>query len=749
MFELLFKYPASVYHKGHFVLLAPWPLWLLALAVAAAAGWLFWHVRKHHGMLTGLRPLGIWLLETALVALLLFLLWHPALSVATLKPQQNVVAVLVDDSRSMAIREGSESRLDQAEAVLGKGLLKSLEGRFQVRLYKFGREPERIPNAGQLAAAAPSTRIGDTLKQVMAESATLPLGAIVMLSDGADNSGGIGLDTVAAIRRQRIPVHTVGFGRERPARDVEITDANLPARALPESRLSAQVTLQSFGLSGEKAKLSVRDGGKVLVAQEVTLKADGALQTETLAFNCGPAGSKSLTISVDPVAGEENAENNKVTRLLDVDSSKPRILYIEGEPRWEYKFIRRAFDDYQNVEIASMLRTTQNKIYRQGISNPKELEEGFPVKAEELFAYQGLIIGSVEANYFTPAQQQLIRDFVDRRGGGVLFLGGRATLSEGGYPHSPLAELLPVEIPDAKGTWHRDQVAQELTGNGRQSVITRLDENAERNAERWRKMPMLANYNEVGAAKPGATVLMEVNPGTRKRSPLLVTENFGRGRSALFATGGSWRWKMWQDHADSSHATFWQQLLRYLVTETPGRVISSTPRQVLADETSVPLRVEVRDKEFKPVSNAKVQVRILGPDGSASALDLTPQPLEAGVYSGEWSAEKPGSYVAEILAGRDQEELGRDVLTFRREDGVAEHFRTSQNRELLEKLSDQTGGRYYRPADAAKLSEEISYSEAGITTRETRDLWDLPAVFLLALCIRASEWLLRRKWGVV
>ena len=85
----------------------------------------------------------------------------------------------------------------------------------------------------------------------------------------------------------------------------------------------------------------------------------------------------------------------------------------------------------------------------------------------------------------------------------------------------------------------------------------------------------------------------------------------------------------------------------------------------------------------------------------------------------------------------------------RREDGVAENFHTGQNRELLQKLSEQTGGRYFKPEEASKLSNEISYSEAGITARETRDLWDMPIVFLLALGIRASEWLLRRKWGVV
>jgi uncharacterized membrane protein len=752
MFEILFKYPASIFHKGHFVFLTPWPLWLLVLATVAAAGLLFWHVRRNHGMLIGLRPVAIWLLESGLVALILFLLWHPALSVATLRPQQNVVAVLVDDSRSMSLADASGTREAAAQAVLNGGLLKSLGDRFQVRLYKFGKEPERIQKPDQLSAAAPASRIGDTLERVLAESSSLPLGAMVLLSDGADNAGGIDLETISAIRRQRIPVHTMGFGREHPQRDVEITDAVAPARALPQSKLTALVTFENYGLSGSKTKLSIRDGAKVLASQDVTLKAEGAPQTESLVFNCGEAGPKTLEISLAPISGEENVQNNKVTRLVNVEARKPRILYIEGEPRWEFKFIRRALDDYNNIELVTMLRTTQNKIYRQGTPDPPEpheLEEGFPSKAEDLFAYQGLIIGSVEANYFTPTQQQLIRDFVDRRGGGLLFMGGRATLSDGGYPASPLADLVPTNLPEGKGTFHRDFTGQELTAAGAQSVLCRLDEDAARNLERWKKMPQMANYQEAGDPKPGATVLLVSTPAGKRKPPLLVTENYGRGRSVLFATEGSWRWKMWLPHDDKTQPTFWQQILRYLVTDTPGQVTSTTPKSVLSDETKVPLRVEVRDKQYKPVTNAKVQARFMGPDGASATVELTPQPLEEGIYSGEWTAEKPGSYVADIIAGREQEEIGRDVVTFRREDGVAEGFRTSQNRELLEKLSDQTGGRYYKPSEASKLANEISYSEAGISTRETRDLWDMPAIFLLALAIRASEWLLRRRWGVV
>lgn len=749
MFELLFKYPGVLFQKGQFVFLAPWPAWVLAGAVLAAAAALLWHVRRHGGTMGGLRPAAIWALQTAMAALILLLLWRPAISVATLRPQQNVVAVVVDDSTSMALEEGGGARLAQARGVLEGGLLDGLGERFQVRLYRLGKDVRRIGGTGELSGTGSATRIADGLRQVMAESSTLPLGAVVLLSDGAENSGGIDLDTVTEIRRRRIPVHTVGFGRERPARDLELTDAALAVRALPDSRLTAEVSFRQYGYEGQKARLAVRDGEKVLASQEVTLKADGAAQTHALTFDAGKAGPKSLRVAVEPLAGEENSENNAVTRLLHVREARPRILYVEGEPRWEFKFIRRAAGEDQGLDLVTILRTTQNKIYRQGISDPKDLEAGFPATAEELFAYQGLIVGSVEAGYFTAAQQELIREFVSRRGGGVLFLGGRFGLSEGGWDGAPLAEVLPVTLPGGKGTFHRVQTDFEPTAAGLAGVICRLEEDGARSAARWKEMPLLADYNDAGDPKPGAVVLMETAPEGRRRAPLLAVQNYGRGRAAVFATGGSWRWKMLQDHGDRSHQMFWQQLMRYLVSDAPGQVTGTTPRPVIADEGRVELRAEARDKEFRPRTDLSVEARILGPDGSASVTPLSPRPAEEGAYSAEWSAEKPGAYVVEVVARLGQEEIGRDVFQFRREDGAAEHFRTSQNRELLEKLAEQTGGRYFTAAGARKLAAEISYSEAGITTRETKDLWNMPAVFLLALLLRGSEWVLRRKWGVV
>jgi len=747
MFEFLFKYPLTIFSKGKFVLLSGWPVWLLLLLIAAAAAGLFWNMRQRHGMLSNARSTVIWLAQTALIALVLFLLWHPAISVARLRPQQNVVAVLVDHSRSMGIADEGKPRLQNAEDLLNTQLLPDLSKRFQIRLYEFGRDAVRIDQARNLAADDNATRIGDSLKHIAAEAGTMPLGAIVVLSDGGDNTGGIDRQTIEQLRQLRIPVHTVGFGPDHFAKDIEIVDVAAPARALAQSKLSARVAIRQHGYAGATVKLMVRENDHPISEQAIVLKPD-AEQSETVVFNAGAAGAHSFQIGVAPVAGEQNTQNNFVVRLVNVAPKKMRILYMEGEPRWEYKFIRRAIEDDPSIEIVTILRTTQNKIYRQGTADSHELEAGFPAKAEELFKYDGLIIGSVEANYFSNEQQAIIRDFADKRGGGVLFLAGRFALSEGAYAKTPLAEMMPLRLT-AEKSWSRDFATATLTDAGRESVICRIEEERDRNIERWQRMPQIANYETMGAPKPGAVVLMNVAEAGHRPTPLLAIQNYGHGRVGVFATAGSWRWKMLQDHTDRTHSMFWSQLLRWLVTETPGQVLASTPHQVLPDDTHVPLRVSVRDKNYETVSGATVQTTVARPDGGSDVVELKPDPLEPGTYTGEYTAENPGTYVAETTARQDKTDLGRDALTFRREDGVAENFGAAQNRDLLEKLSNDTGGNYYTPSNARKLSGDVAVSEAGITAHDNLDIWDMPIVFLLVILIRGGEWLLRRKWGVV
>ena len=765
MFEFFLKYPRSVYARGQFALLGAWPKWMLVVLILAAATGLAWLIRSRMAqavpLIRGWRAWVIWVLQVMLVAVLLVLLWQPAITVAELKPQQNIIAVLVDDSRSMAISEGGVTRQAQAVKALENGVLASLNRSFQTRLYRVDAVAARIDRLTDLEPHAPSTRIGDSLRQLSEETSDLPIGAIVLLSDGADNAGGIDPEAISALRARHIPVHTVGFGLERAEHDVELDDAVVAPRALADSRLAVRITLHQRGYAGAGVSLTVRDvstnQAKVLASRTIRLGSDGNLQTETLLFNIGSAGARTLQIAAAPLPGEQNLANNILTRVVNVGSSPRRILYVEGEPRWEYKFIRQAEEDDRMVQIVSMDRTSQNKIYRQGIADPKELADGFPSRPEELFVYQGLIIGSVEAGYFTPGQQELIREFVDRRGGGLLLLGGQFALADGGWKASSLTDLLPTTLPTEAGTFHREadpkngitHTTAELAPAGVDSIITRLVDDPAANAARWKTLPYLMDYQDPGTPKPGAAVLANMITPEGRNLPLLTTESFGRGRTAIMATGGSWRWQMSSPLGDTAHDLFWQQLLRWLVSDTPGHVAASVPAQMLLDNGTVMLSAEVRDPQYNPAPDARVEAHILGPSGVSALVEMTPVPDNPGRFEATWSAPRAGAYLTEVTAERAGQELGRDVLSFQRMDGVAESFHTEQNRDLLERLATQTGGQYWKPSDLGRLANRIPFSEAGVTMRETKDLWDLPLVLLVLLLLRFSEWWLRRKWGIV
>jgi hypothetical protein len=780
-----------VFTKGKWILLGAWPGWVLAVLTAVATGglaWLVWRrMPEAAPRIRNWRAWLIWGLEAAMVALLLALLWEPAITVAELKSQQNIIAVVVDDSKSMGIADANlgagstpasvTTREAAAVRALQDGLLDGLGKKFQVRLYRLDGGLTRLdeqgakdPAAGlkQLRAgvgpSAGATHINAGLQELAAETSDLPVGAVVLLSDGAENGtgasgGGIDIETIHALHNRRLPVHTIGFGREQAARDLELDDAVVAAKALADSRMTATVSFHQFGYAGQRATLDVKEGDKLLASRVVNLDKDGVDQSETMFFNAGDAGVKSIGFALEPMTGEENSANNAVTRLVDVSGESRRVLYVEGEPRWEFKFIRRAEAQDKDVQIVSMLRTTENKIYRQGIADPSELADGFPVKAEDLFKYDAVVIGSVEAGYFTPVQQELLREFVDKRGGGLLFLGGRFSLGDGGWASSGDADLFPTFLPNGQGAFKRENATVQLTAAGTESPITRILDDKAANAERWRRLPYLNDYENPGTAKPGATVLAqmtscrEVKESVCERTgpalPFLVTQSYGRGKTAVLATSGTWRWQMSAALDDPSHDLFWQQLLRWLAEDSPGQVVATMPQQTLMDEGHVKLTAVVRDKEFAPAADAKVTARVIGPDGAPEIVEMAPVPNTPGTYAMEWTAEKPGSYVAEVTADSGKGELGKDVVDFRREDGVAENFHTGQNRDLLEKLSQETGGRYWEPSELNRLPKEISYSEAGISVRDTKELWDMPAVFLVLLGLMSADWLLRRRWGVV
>jgi uncharacterized membrane protein len=337
--------------------------------------------------------------------------------------------------------------------------------------------------------------------------------------------------------------------------------------------------------------------------------------------------------------------NNARSAVVSVRGRREKILYVEGEPRFEIKYLRRAVAADSNLQLVTMVRTAQDKYLRLSVDDSLELAAGFPKTREELFAYRAVVLGSIEASAFTLDQLRMLADFVSERGGGLIALGGRLSFGEGGYRGTPLADVLPVEIlgdpgePDSTAVrW----VQAVPTDAGRWHAALQLAGSDSATRAKWDTMPSVTTLNLFGRPKPGATVLLsarEVDGGATH--PLLAVQRFGRGRSAAFAAQDSWMWQMAAEVEveDDSHEVFWRQLLRWLVTDVPDRADLIATSDGAEPNESVRIRGEISDARFVRVNGARVVAELETPDGKR-----TPLPFE-------WSGARDGEYVSDALLG--------------------------------------------------------------------------------------------------
>ncbi|MGH9310354.1 MAG: hypothetical protein ACRD1U_13335, partial [Vicinamibacterales bacterium] len=428
VFQLLFKYRPVIFQQGEFRLVPSTGSYIAAVLVVAAVAVtiLTYRAARARGA-TGRHRVVLMSLRVATLALMLFCLFRPVLVVRAAVSQQNFLGVLVDDSRSMQIADaGGQPRgaFVRQHFSAESPVLKALADKFIVRTFRFSSTSRRVTGPDELTFTGSQTKLGTALDGARQELAGLPLAGLVMVSDGADTTDASLSDALLALKAADVPVFTVGVGEEHLSKDIQIGRISVPRTALKGTSILMDAVITHTGYAGDTVVLDVEDEGRIVGSQEVKLTGAGEPTAVRVRFTAAEAGPRLFRFRIAPRAGEMVTENNARETLIDVRDRKEKILYFEGEPRWEYKFIRRAVADDTNLQVVGLQRTADNKYYRQDLDNADQLAAGFPRTREELFAYRGLILGSVEAGAFTGDQLRMISDFVEKRGGGLLMLGG-------------------------------------------------------------------------------------------------------------------------------------------------------------------------------------------------------------------------------------------------------------------------------------------------------------------------------------
>ncbi|MGH7594665.1 MAG: hypothetical protein ACRELE_12560, partial [Gemmatimonadales bacterium] len=508
------------------------------------------------------------------------------------------------------------------------------------------------------------------------------------------------------------------------------------------------------GVGGDSVLITAEADGHIVATQPVVLAAGRDAVDVPVRVPPLDVGTHVIAVRVSPVRGEVVTENNEALALLRVRPGYERVLYLEGEPRPEFAFLRRAFDGDSAVRLVGLLRTAKEKFLRVNVADSLELLGGFPTRRAELFRYRALILGNIEASFFTGDQLRMIADFVDHRGGALIALGGRQALAEGGYAGTAVAQVLPFTL-ESGGRRSSDTALSTLkiepTPAGSVHPALQLGPEPASSAARWDSLPPLTAVNQLGDLRSGAVPLLigRSLPHGDPR-PILAVQRYGRGLAEVFGAQDSWTWKMDPNSPvdNRSFETFWRQLVRWNLDQVPERVeISAVPDRIGPGEP-VTLRARVVDSIYMDVNNAKVVAHVTAPSGVETMVPLDWALRDDGTYAGRFVAVEAGTYRFSVVAVAGPDTSGSADGAVLVDSRGADMDHAELRTTLLKRIARETGGKYYPIAGLEQLPDDVLLTGSGITTHESRDLWDMPIVLLLLLALLGADWGYRRWRGL-
>lgn len=746
----LLKHPMGDFARGDLVFSPAIRLLPLVAAIAAGVA-LAWLAVARLRNVSRLDRTVLGAIRTAVFLLLGLCLLRPTLVLSRAIAQRNVLAILLDDSGSMQVADHKgQPRLDAIQQVFADSseLMTRLGERFAVRVFRAGSDAQPISGAAALTGRASRTDLAASLAEVRERLADLPLAGIVVVSDGAQNGTGdleAELHTLAA---REIPVHSVGVGTSRFERDIGIEAIRLPATVLRGGEAPGEVVLRTNGVGGSRAVLTTMAGGRLIHVDTLHLPNQRDRITIPVHVPGLEVGTFPVEVAVTPLSGEVTALNNRASAVLRVRDGPEKVLWLEGEPRPELSFTRRAAAADSALQLVALVRTGPGKLLRLGVDDSLELVNGFPTRREELFRYRALMLGSIEASWFSAEQLRMLQDFVAVRGGGLLALGGRHALAEGRFDGTPVDEVLPLALQSDRATGGppiATTVRVTPTTAGREHPALQLGAD---HTTTWDSLPPVTVVNAPGALRPGATVLLD---GATAGSilPLLSVQRYGRGKSAVFLAQDAWRWQLTDKlpEDDRSHTAFWSRMLRWMLDGVPDQVMIEAEPGLVAPGDPVELRARVTDSIFAPRDDARVFARVIPPDAPSYDVMLESDLGAPGEYRGNFVARSQGRHRVELHAAWRGDSARADALVVA-DSSLMDPGAMERDNGVLARIAEQTGGNAYDIDALETLPDDVSLTRSGITAREVSDLWDAPIMFAMLVGLLGLDWGWRRKRGL-
>ncbi len=751
---------------------ATWTIAILGLCV-----WWVWRSYRREKGSQRLR-VGLAAVRVLLVVIVVFLLNRPSLTLEERREEPSTVAVIVDRSQSMGLidapmGEGVVSRLSAIQGLLeadGK-LVQTMSREHALRWFSFAGASTSMSGAEDVAtirADGEVSAIGSSIQNVVGSLEGQRLAGVVILTDGRDTSAS-NLDT-ASLRDAGVKVVAIPLGSAGGVRNLAIESASVPESVFAGDLVNVSVRVRAGGLvPGEVVRVRLLDrDGEPLPAVSVTnaaLGVSGAMTERTLVPDATGQGEFSVElqtsppepgttefiVEVVPVEREVDQNDNRQWVRIDVMDANVRVLYVEGYPRWEYRYLRQELIRDRSVEV-SLLLTSADESFAQEGDRPIRR---FPETLDELLEYDVLILGDVDPRQFTESQLQLMAEFVSRRGGGLGMIAGERHAPQA-YRNTSIEPLLPVDISRTDG--ERSGAITRgwrpvLTAEGRASSLFRFYAEPSEN-ERYlsERLQLLFWHLRGVTAKPGVAQVMAHHPtetGEDGRPvPIVVAGRFGAGRTLFMGIDETWRWRFYTQ--EQVFNSYWVQAIRYLARGRKlgeRKVSLAAERMVVEPGEAVRLNLRAIDPTIAESLGESVRAVVRDAGGVTIAeVELKRQANDSETFSGGFIADRVGPLSVRVLTSDGSESTVPIEVSRPRQ----EFNEPTPDRATLLRWASETGGAVLEPNVAADEIAKVLPSERRVVPiRRTQPLWSSPVLFGLFVSMLVAEWVLRKWRGLV
>jgi uncharacterized membrane protein len=618
-----------------------------------------------------------------------------------------------------------------------------------------------------------------------------PLAGILLMTDGGATDTGEHFYDLAGVP----PVYPVLIGQQRLQKDLSITNVSVTQTSFEDAPVTIQADAEALGFKGQSVAVVVTDDdGEEVDRSNWKIRRDDEKRAFRFRLRPEKVGVLFYNVAVaqDSVpdvndsqapSSEATVLNNKRTVVVDRGRGPYRILYVSGRPNWEYKFLRRAVADDEQVELVALIRVAHREpkyewrgrrgersnpmfrgfegeqqqegerydqpvLVRLNTRDETELAEGFPKTTEELFGYHAIILDDVDKAFFSHDQMDLLRRFVAERGGGFLMLGGTESFCEGDFDQTSIGSILPVYLDRVPDVSVEMPTKINLSRAGWLEPWARLRDNEQDERRRIEEMPGFAVLNRTGSIKAGARVVATV-AGGQEPVPALVVHRYGNGRAAALTIGDIWRWGMLREDLHKDMDKFWRQTLRWLVADVPKRVQLQIVHKTELPNQPVELKVRARGKDFELLDNVSIAIEVRDPESETMQLRGEPSLEERGLFEVSYVPRAGGGYFARaVVTDSAGIEVGRAETGWSADLQAREFASINANSALLEEIARRTKGRMVALDELDEFAGDLPYRDAPVTSAWVRPLWDLPGVlpmvFILIVTCFGAEWLLRR-----